>query len=57
MALHWQIVALYLYFEIGFCFLLTLPFISNKRFVYSALRYIYKLKKRPIKIFCAVKFQ
>jgi len=31
MALHWQIVALYLYFEIGFCFLLTLPFISNKR--------------------------
>jgi len=31
MALHWQIVALYLYFEIGFCFLLTLPFIRNKR--------------------------
>jgi len=31
MALHWQIVALYLYFEIGFCFILTLPFISNKR--------------------------
>jgi len=31
MALHWTIVAFFLYMEIAISFLLTLPFISNKR--------------------------